>query len=150
MREGGAAVAGTSPYRSVFVKKMRNTPDEMLGRNFSEFLIPDYHEHFRKNFPKFKNQGFIRAVEFRMVKKDGTSITATIDGKIEYKDDGSFKQTHCAVQDITERKRAEDALTREKERAETYLKLVAAIVVAIDSEGLVTMINPKGCEILPC
>lgn len=31
MREGGAAVTGTSPYRSVYVKKMRNKPDEMLG-----------------------------------------------------------------------------------------------------------------------
>lgn len=31
MREGGAAVTGTSPYRSVFVKKMRNKPDEMLS-----------------------------------------------------------------------------------------------------------------------
>jgi len=31
MRQGGPAVAGTSPYRSVYVKKMRNRPDEMLG-----------------------------------------------------------------------------------------------------------------------
>ncbi|WP_158222857.1 PSD1 and planctomycete cytochrome C domain-containing protein [Rhodopirellula sp. MGV] len=30
-REGGASVAGSSPYRSVFVKKLRNKPDEMLG-----------------------------------------------------------------------------------------------------------------------
>lgn len=29
-RDGGESVAGTSPYRSVFVKKMRNRPDEML------------------------------------------------------------------------------------------------------------------------
>ncbi|MCC9606161.1 PSD1 and planctomycete cytochrome C domain-containing protein [Blastopirellula sp. JC732] len=29
-RDGGASVDGSSPYRSVFVKKMRNRPDEML------------------------------------------------------------------------------------------------------------------------
>ncbi|TWT53071.1 Planctomycete cytochrome C [Rubripirellula amarantea] len=29
-RNGGASVAGTSPYRSVYVKKLRNKPDEML------------------------------------------------------------------------------------------------------------------------
>ena len=131
-----------------YCKTLGYTREEMLGRNFSDFLSPDYHDHFKKNFPIFKSQGFIRGVEFRMVRKDGTGITATIDGKIEYKDDGSFKQTHCAVQDITERKLAEDALNREKERAETYLKIVAVIVVAIDAEGLVTMINRKGCEIL--
>lgn len=30
-REGGASVSGTSPYRSIYVKKMRNRPDEMLS-----------------------------------------------------------------------------------------------------------------------
>ncbi|TWT38967.1 PSD1 and planctomycete cytochrome C domain-containing protein [Blastopirellula retiformator] len=29
-RDGGSSVSGTSPYRSIFVKKMRNRPDEML------------------------------------------------------------------------------------------------------------------------
>ncbi|TWT60453.1 DUF1549 domain-containing protein [Rubinisphaera italica] len=29
-REGGSAVSGTTPYRSVYVKRMRNRPDEML------------------------------------------------------------------------------------------------------------------------
>ncbi|HRX82576.1 MAG TPA: DUF1553 domain-containing protein, partial [Pirellulaceae bacterium] len=30
-RDGGASVSGTSPHRSVYVKKLRNRPDEMLG-----------------------------------------------------------------------------------------------------------------------
>ncbi len=30
-RDGGASVNGTAPNRSIFVKKMRNRPDEMLG-----------------------------------------------------------------------------------------------------------------------
>ncbi len=30
-REGGASVSGTTPNRSVYVKKLRNRPDEMLG-----------------------------------------------------------------------------------------------------------------------
>jgi PAS domain S-box-containing protein len=129
-------------------KTLRYTREELLGRNFSEFLFTDFHKKFEENFPKFKNQGYIRGVEFGMIKKDGTEITASIDGKIEYGDDGSFKQTHCVLQDITERKQAEEALNREKERAESYLKLAGVIMVAIDSQGLVTMINRKGCDIL--
>lgn len=30
-RDGGTSVTGASPYRSVYVKKLRNRPDEMLG-----------------------------------------------------------------------------------------------------------------------
>ena len=49
---------------------------------------------------------------------------------------------------ITERKKVEEALNREKEKAETYLNIAGVIMVAIDSRGIVTMINRKGCEIL--
>jgi len=47
-----------------------------------------------------------------------------------------------------ERRRTEQALTREKEKAEAYLNLAGVIMVAIDSRGIVTMINRKGCDIL--
>lgn len=41
-----------------------------------------------------------------------------------------------------------EAVRREKERAETYLDLAGAIIVALDAEGRITLINRKGCEIL--
>ena len=44
--------------------------------------------------------------------------------------------------------KVEDALNREKDKAETYLNLAGVIMVAINSEGIVTLINKKGCEIL--
>ena len=50
--------------------------------------------------------------------------------------------------DITERKRAEEALRRERDRARTYLKIAGVMMVALDAEGRVTLINRKGCEIL--
>ncbi len=47
-----------------------------------------------------------------------------------------------------ERKREEGTLNRARERAETYLNLAGVIMVAIDSQGIVTMINRRGCDIL--
>ena len=46
--------------------------EEVLGRNFSEFLHPDFREVFEENFPKFKSVGYILGVEFEMIKKDGS------------------------------------------------------------------------------
>ena len=40
------------------------------------------------------------------------------------------------------------AKNKEKERAETYLEISGVMMIAINSEGIVTMINSKGCEIL--
>ena len=86
------------------------TKEEVLGRNFSEFIHPDFREHFKENFPRFKSMGYILGVEFEMIKKDGSEIIVSFDGRIGHKEDGSFRQTHCVLSDITERKQAEEAL----------------------------------------
>ncbi|HEX2948326.1 MAG TPA: PAS domain S-box protein [Armatimonadota bacterium] len=52
------------------------------------------------------------------------------------------------VRDVTERKQAEDALRRERDRAQAYLDVAAVLMVAIDRNGIVTMINQRGLTIL--
>jgi len=77
--------------------------DEVIGKNFSEFLSPNYGEHFKKNFPLFKSAGEIHDLQFQMKHKDGSHIFVSYEGKIGYDELGHFKQTHCIFQDITER-----------------------------------------------
>ncbi|MEK6481826.1 PAS domain S-box protein [Catalinimonas sp. 4WD22] len=50
--------------------------------------------------------------------------------------------------DITERKKAEVALKREKEIAQTYLETAASIFLVLDKEGKVILINRKGLEVI--
>lgn len=52
------------------------------------------------------------------------------------------------ISDITARKHAEEALRKEKDRAQTYLDTAAIMVLALDSEGCITKMNKKGHEIL--
>lgn len=124
------------------------TRGEVIGKNFSEFLQQSSVAVYDDNFPRFKQTGQVLGAEFEIIRKDGTEVIASLDGRIERWDDGSVKQTHCVLKDITERKQAEAALLREKEKAESYLNITAVIMVAIDLQGIVTMINKKGCEIL--
>ena len=81
------------------------TKDEVIGKNFADFLAPEYTEHFKKNFPHFKNAGEIHEVEFKMKRKDGSHIIVSYEGKIGYDELGKFKQTHCIFQDITQKKK---------------------------------------------
>ena len=37
--------------------------EEVLGRNFSEFLRPDFQKRFQQSFPKFKERGSVSCVE---------------------------------------------------------------------------------------
>ena len=76
---------------------------EVIGRNFADFLPPDWANHFEENFPRFKALGEVLGVEFEMVKKDGSTMLVSFHGKIGRDSQGRFKQTHCIFQDITER-----------------------------------------------
>ena len=84
--------------------------NEVIGRNFGEFLHPDWQNHFLMNFPRFKAIGEVLGVEFEMARKDGSFLLVSFDGKISRNSQGLFQQTHCIFQDITERRRAEMAL----------------------------------------
>jgi PAS domain S-box-containing protein len=65
------------------------------------------------------------------------------------KDDSGNPIGAAAVnRDITERKRAEEALKEERDRAQKYLDIAGVMIVAIDSHGTITLLNKRGCDIL--
>lgn len=49
---------------------------------------------------------------------------------------------------ITKRRKAEDALREERDRAQKYLDIAGVIFIVINENEEVTLINEKGCEIL--
>jgi PAS domain S-box-containing protein len=91
------------------------TREEVIGKNFAEFLHPDWRAHFDENFPRFKAVGEVLGVEFEMARKDGSFFLVSFDGRIGKDSHGRFQQTHCIFQDITERRRSEKEL-QESER----------------------------------
>ena len=52
------------------------------------------------------------------------------------------------TRDITERKQAEEAIKKEKERAEEYLNIAGVMLAILDADEKISRINKKGCEIL--
>jgi len=72
---------------------------------------------------------------------------------VEYGDNpivrrGKVVGVQIILTDITKRKRAEQLLRKERDKAQKYLDVAAVMMVAIDSEQRVGLINRKGCEIL--
>lgn len=93
--------------------------EEVLGRNFGEFLHPAGQQHFQQNFPQFKAVGEILGVEFDMLKKDGSIVRVCFDGKIARNPAGDFQQTYCVFQNVTRQKQAaeiQNALGMSEER----------------------------------
>jgi len=63
----------------------------------------------------FKAKGEIHS-EFEMLHKDGSRKVIAFKGRIGYNPDGTFRQTHCILSDITERKKAEKVLIESEEK----------------------------------
>jgi PAS domain S-box-containing protein len=85
-----------------FLDLLGYSRQELIGKNFGDILHPDWVDHFKHNFPRFKAIGEILGVEFEMVKKDGSTILVFFNGKIQRDEQGRFQRTHCIFQDITE------------------------------------------------
>jgi len=52
------------------------------------------------------------------------------------------------IADITDRKHAEEAVRQERDRAQQYLDIAQVMLVAINTDGEITLINHEGCRVL--
>ncbi len=118
------------------------TREEVIGKSFADFLHPDWRDHFKENFPRFKAIGEILGVEFEMVKKNETLILVSFTGKISRDKKGNFQQTHCIFHDITDRKRAETALRQSEEKFRTLVNTAPFGIQLTDLEGRIIYSNP--------
>ncbi len=127
------------------------TAEEAIGRSVHALLSPaGYLKPSRQAFPGFQQTGkgmlVGRTLELVAKRKDGQEIPvelslAAVQGTDGWRGIG-------IVRDISERKAAEEALRRERDRAQAYLDLVGVIVVSLNESGEITLLNRKGHEIL--
>jgi PAS domain S-box-containing protein len=97
--------------------------------------------HFAGETPIFEQ-------EYRIRCKDG-SWRWIHDRGIAVRDAaGEVVRMAGSESDVTERKRTEEALRRQVALTRHYIDTVQTVIVALDSEGRITLINREGCRIL--
>ena len=87
------------------------TAQELIGQPFSSLLTQKGLEVFQDNFSRFKQVGRVENLEYELRCKDGHSIFGLVNAEANYDASGNFVSTRSSMVNITERKRAEDALT---------------------------------------
>lgn len=96
--------------------------DKVIGKPFSDFITRSYKETFKKGFLAFKNRGWLKNSEYEMIRKDGTHILVSIDGRVAYDEKGQFLKTHCIIHDIAKRKEAEAKVKKYAEELEDMVR----------------------------
>ena len=117
--------------------------DEVIGKYYKDFLHPDWKAHFEKNFPEFKRRGYVNDVQFKIRHKNGNYLDISFEGCIGYHPDGSFKQTYCVFQDITQRKQTEIALLESETRFKSIFSEAPVGIEIFDSKGSLINANQE-------
>jgi PAS domain S-box-containing protein len=118
------------------------TREEVLGRmKFSDILTPDNLEIFEKNFPAFKERGWVRDLEFNLVRKDGTFLPVLLNSTAIKDEAGHYRMSRATVFDLTARKTAEEAMKAERQRFYDVLEMLPAYIVLLNPDYQVSFAN---------
>lgn len=118
--------------------------NELVGKNVSMLMPAPYrqeHDGYLKNYlatGEAKIIGIGREVVG--LKKDGTLFP--IDLAVSEVVFGSSRQFTGVIRDMTDRKRAEEALRQERVFSDNLLETAHAIVLILDPEGRIARLNP--------
>jgi len=130
------------------------TAEEILsmgGRVLEQLVPPDELPVLLQQIEALKAvaDDVVLSSEARIRRRDGTCRWAYRFSKVFRRGpDGSVKQTVGTLIDITELKKSEEALRRERDRAQGYLDLAGVMFVAIASDETVWIANRKCCDVL--
>jgi len=122
--------------------------EELTGNNFRNILLPDCRDHFEKNLSRLRDGGEIQDVEYGMLKKDGSAILVFFKGKIQLDSQGDFLGIHCMLQDITRRRRTEEALRESEEKYRLLFETMSQGVIYQAADGTIISANPAAERIL--
>jgi PAS domain S-box-containing protein len=106
-------------------------------------------EYKRDEFKhRLEREGRIVGLEVSWQTRDGRTLFVRENARAVRGQDGAVLYYEGTVEDITDRKAAEQALREEKELAHSYLEVAGVVMVVLDETGAVKLINRKGCAVL--
>jgi diguanylate cyclase (GGDEF)-like protein/PAS domain S-box-containing protein len=132
--------------------------EELLGHAPAAFLTdatlwdslihPDDRKRVAAATARVFRDGLEFDCEFRMVAADGREVHVWERDTIVRNADGRPLITQGVLVDVTPLRAAEDAVRAERDRAQRYLDVAGATMLALDRQGRIVMLNRAGHELL--
>jgi len=121
-------------------KMLEYKPEQMLGKPIFDFILPEQRTEAKKRFlQKLEGKHIPEARDRIYVTKTGKKIHVTIDEVWEYDENEKIIGVRTTMLDITDRKKAEEALARSyKQMQKSFEETITALASAMETRDLYT------------
>jgi PAS domain S-box-containing protein/putative nucleotidyltransferase with HDIG domain len=116
---------------------------ELIGENALCLIAPDEHDRAMKNLNKTLKVGYIKDVEYTLLKKDGTPFIGALNCAVIKDAEGQPKMFIATTRDITERERTKEKIKESEERYKDLVEKAGVAILIDDKEGNVQYCNRK-------
>ena len=110
------------------------TRAELIGQPFANLFTPASLATFQANFPGFKQRGWVRDLEFELIRKDNSTFPVLVSATAIQDQDGNYVMSRTTVVDITERKKAEETMRRANQEMERAMRLKDEFMAGMSHE----------------
>jgi PAS domain S-box-containing protein len=119
-------------------------PRDMIGKNVLDFIHPGFRESVQENIQRDIGGDSTPPMELRMIRLDGTSVIVEGRGvRTAFEGEPAIQ---VALRDITERKRAEEAVRESEATARALLNAPTDSVILLDAEGIILDLNETAAK----
>jgi len=118
------------------------TRDEIIGKKFSDVITTKSLEVFKENFPRFKKQGWVRNLEFELIRKDGSIMPVLLSATAIKDEAGNYMMSRSTLFNITARKRTEEALMESEKKYRLLVENSSDIIYKANLKGHFIYVNP--------
>lgn len=123
--------------------------DEVVGRQFRNFLTVEYRKAFQVFLSRHKKSGQTGSVELQVQRKKGGPVFLRIEGRTLRVGPAGFPQIHCLLMDNTEQRRAVETIRESELRYRTLMETANdAIFLAEAESGMIIDANRKAEELI--
>ncbi len=131
------------------LKMLGYAREEIIGKKrFADLLTEESKQIFLENFLLFQQRGWVRDLEFQMLRADGTILPISLSATAMSDRAGNYLMSRSVVIDVSDRAQAEDNLKQSEQKFHAIFDSTFQFMGLLTTEGIVVEANRTALDVV--